>query len=143
MIRFFKIGDEKGIAELEKECFSSPWSEAAVLESHKNNTVFVVFESEGKILGYAGMQEIPPEGFITNVAVTSSARRKNIGSALVEALAEYSREKGISSISLEVRESNLVAQRLYNKTGFKSVGKRRNFYQNPTEDAIIMTLEGF
>ena len=143
MIRFFSQGDEKGIAELEKDCFSHPWSEAAVLESHQNNTLFLLFEEEGRLLGYAGMQTVLSEGNITNVAVTASARKKGVGSALIDALIVYAKEHGISLIALEVRESNLAAKRLYEKKGFSAVGIRKRFYSDPTEDAVIMILEGF
>ena len=143
MIRVFQNGDQKDIAILEKECFSEPWSESAILESSKCGTLFLLFEEEGEVLGYAGMQVIPPEGYITNIAVTSASRGKGIGSALVDALVVFSKEKGIRLISLEVRESNLAAQGLYRKKGFATLGKRKRFYANPTEDAIIMTLEGF
>lgn len=143
MIRVFQNGDQKDIAILEKECFSEPWSETAILESFGMGTVFFVFEEGERILGYAGMQVIPPEGYITNIAVTSASRGQGIGSALVDALVDFSKEKGIRLISLEVRESNLAAQGLYRKKGFAALGKRKRFYANPTEDAIIMTLEGF
>ena len=141
MIREFISGDEKAIAELEKECFSSPWSENALLESYNADTRFFVFSENGKILGYAGLQVVPPEGYVTNIAVTKTARGRGIGKSLVEALIDFGKDRALVFISLEVRQSNLPAISLYTKCGFSEVGKRKNFYQNPTEDAIIMTKE--
>ena len=74
MIRQFESGDEKAIARLERECFSSPWSEDAVLSSLENNTLFFLAEKDGTVVGYSGIQVISPEGYVTNIAVTASAR---------------------------------------------------------------------
>ena len=143
MIRDFLPRDETAIAGLEKECFSEPWSEKAITESLENGTFFFVFEEEGEILGYAGLQIVLDEGYVTNIAVTSKARKKGIGSALTEKIISFGREKKLSFVTLEVRESNLAAISLYEKFGFKTVGKRKNFYTAPSEDALIMTIEGF
>ena len=141
MIREFILGDQKGIAELERECFSSPWSENAVLESYEADTSFFVFLENEKILGYAGLQIVFDEGYVTNIAVTKEARGRGIGKALIETLVNFSKEKSLAFISLEVRESNIPAISLYKKFGFEDKGKRKAFYQSPTEDAIIMTKE--
>lgn len=141
MIREFLPGDEKSIAALETECFSSPWSQSAILQSLNNGTAFIVFEENGKVLGYAGLQMVLDEGYVTNIAVTKSARGRGIGKSLVGALISLAKDKGLAFISLEVRESNTPAISLYTKCGFKDFGKRKNFYQNPTEDAVIMTKE--
>ena len=141
MIRGFVLGDEKDIAALERECFSSPWSEKAVLDSASADTHFFVFEDEGKILGYAGLQTVLDEGYVTNIAVTKTARGRGIGKSLVETLVEFGRKYSLAFISLEVRGSNATAISLYTKCGFYSMGERKNFYQNPAEDAIIMTKE--
>ena len=119
-----------------------PWSEAAILETIENGGFYTVFEQDGRIVGYAGLQIVLDEGYITNVAVTEEFRGRGIGSALIESLKNIALEKGLSFISLEVRRSNNGAIALYKKHGFKQVGERRGFYVNPTEDAIIMTLEG-
>ena len=141
MIREFILGDEKEISALEIECFSSPWSENAVLESYNLNTKFFVFEEKGKILGYAGLQVVLSEGYVTNIAVTKLARGRGIGKALVDALINFGKEQNLAFISLEVRESNIPAISLYKKCDFKDMGKRKNFYQNPREDANILTKE--
>ena len=143
MIRTFEEKDAKAVALLEKECFSEPWSEKAILESYGNSTLFLVYEEEEKILGYAGLQIVLDECYVTHIAVTEKMRGLGIGSRLISALKSRAKQKGLRFISLEVRESNFAAISLYKKQGFVLVGKRRNFYTNPTEDGIIMTLEGF
>ena len=143
MMRCFLPGDEKAIAFLEAECFSQPWSCEAVLDSLENGVLFILYEEEWQILGYAGVQVVLDEGYITNVAVTSSARRKGIGSALISGLLGIKKEKQLSFLTLEVRSSNTAAISLYKKFGFKEVGTRKNFYSAPKEDAVIMTIEDF
>ncbi len=143
MIRAYLPGDEVCIAALEKECFSKPWSENAVLESAKNDTLFFLFEENGKVLGYGGLQVVLDEGYVTNIAVTSKARGRGIGKTVTAALLTAAKEKNLSFVSLEVRVSNTVAISLYEGLGFKTVGKRKNFYAAPKEDALIMTTEGF
>jgi ribosomal-protein-alanine N-acetyltransferase len=143
MIREFQPGDQKGIALLEEECFSSPWSETAITESRNNGTVFVVFEEKGKIIGYAGMGIVLDEGYITNIAVSKNHRNKGIGTALITELKRLAILKELRFITLEVRPSNIAALTLYKKMGFKQAGVRKNFYTSPTEDAILLTIEEF
>ena len=141
MIRKFIPSDEKDIALLERECFSSPWSENAILESASADTSFFVYTENENILGYAGLQIVLDEGYVTNIAVTKEARGRGIGKALVETLVALAKDKSLAFISLEVRESNIPAISLYKKFGFEDKGKRKAFYRHPTEDAIIMTKE--
>ncbi len=143
MIRSFKEGDEVFLSALEQECFSEPWSRQSFLESFANGTVFLLFTEGEKVLGYAGIQTVLDEGYITNIAVTADARRRGVGKALIDGLKAVAEEKALSFITLEVRKSNIPAISLYEKTGFKNTGIRKNFYSAPAEDAIIMTLEGF
>lgn len=137
MIRYFKSGDERKIAEIEKECFSCAWSEQAVLSSANTDCVFVLCEEDGIVKGYAGLQIVLDEGYITNVAVKGSFRRQGIARALMEELIK--KLDTLAFISLEVRESNVAAIGLYQSLGFKEEGKRKNFYAAPKEDALIMT----
>ncbi len=143
MIRDFSPVDVRAVALLEAECFSTPWSEQAILDSYKEGVLFTLAEEEGRVIGYAGLQTVLDEGYITNIAVSRDFRGRGVGSALVERLKEKAREKGLAFISLEVRQSNAAAIALYEKQGFKTVGKRKNFYTAPLEDALIMTIEGF
>ena len=128
-----------GIAELEELCFSLPWSEKALeLLLNDSNVGFVALDKEKRVAAYGGMLCVLDEGQITNIATHPEFRRKGLGERVVSALVEYGSENGLSVISLEVRESNAAAISLYEKPGFLAVGKRKNFYSNPTEDAIVM-----
>lgn len=129
----------KEIANLEKICFSTPWSEQTIADAFKTGTRFFIAEKDNKILGYVGISAILDEGYITNVAVFPEARQQGVASLLLETLFDFAKEKGLSFISLEVRESNMSAISLYKKFGFKTEGKRKNFYSAPKEDALIMT----
>lgn len=129
----------KEIAKLEKECFSTPWSEQTIEDAFKTGTRFFVAEKNNSVLGYVGISAIWDEGYITNVAVFPEVRQQGVASALLNSLFEFAKEKSLSFISLEVRESNNAAISLYQKFGFKTEGKRKNFYSAPQEDALIMT----
>lgn len=127
------------LVELEKECFSDPWSEKALEEELSNpNAVFVVALKNEEVAGYVGMLHILDEGDICNVAVFEKFRRNGIATALLENLLKYAEENKLSFITLEVRESNEAAQIFYEKMGFQKIAMRRNFYENPKEDAYIM-----
>lgn len=139
MIREYRKGDETAIATLEKECFSEPWSSDAIVSSANEGILFFVYESENKIVGYVGLQTVLDEGYITNIAVTSSRRKQGIGKALLENLDNVADSLSLSFISLEVRQSNSSAINLYTKMGYYVDGIRPNFYENPRENAIIMT----
>lgn len=127
------------IAKLEKFCFSEPWSENAIIESFKSGTVFLVAVNGKKVLGYLGIKPVLDEGYITNVAVFPEYRRMGVAKALITALDSLARDKQLSFISLEVRESNAPAISLYEGFGYKNEGIRKNFYRDPKENAIIMT----
>ena len=130
------------IAEIEKLCFSIPWSESSLKEELSNdNARFFVALSGGNIAGYIGAHNILGEVYITNVAVNPFFRRQGIGEALVSYLIEISCGENADFVTLEVRESNEAAHKLYNKKGFSVVGKRKNFYENPREDAVLMTID--
>lgn len=127
------------VAKLEKTCFSQPWSEEGLLESYRHGTRFFVAEEQGRLLGYAGINAVADEGYITNIAVFPAYRRKGVATALLRAIFELAKEKGLSFVSLEVRASNREAITLYEKNGFTEEGRRREFYNAPKEDALIMT----
>ncbi len=129
----------KAIAELEKTCFSEPWSEETILSAFKVGTKFFVAVKNSKVLGYVGISCVIDEGYITNVAVFPEYRRLGVASALLNRVFSMARDENLSFVSLEVRESNFSAISLYEKFGFKTEGKRKGFYSNPLEDALIMT----
>ena len=129
----------KYIAELEKICFSEPWSEDTILSSIASGMQFFTAVENGKVLGYIGISCILDEGYIANVAVYPEARRKGVGEKLIDRVFALASDQKLSFVSLEVRESNTPAISLYEKKGFKTEGRRKNFYKNPTEDALILT----
>lgn len=132
------------IAQIEKQCFSIPWSEQAFEESMSyDHAVFLVALSEetDEITGYIGMYRVFNEGDITNVAVAPEYRGMGIGTKLMKAVIERAKELAIQDIILEVRESNETAIHLYKKMGFEKAGIRKNFYEKPVENAIVMYLK--
>lgn len=139
-IRGAGVEDAAAIARLEAECFSDPWSEAAISESLTDPLyTFTVAEEDG-ILGYIGAFTVAGEVQITNVAVTAAARRRGVGGALLDSLIALARTRGDELLTLEVRASNKNAQALYRSRGFAEVGRRKRFYSHPTEDGILMTF---
>lgn len=130
------------IAALEKECFSHPWSEEMLLDELWNDSaVIITAEGEdGTVLGYAGLQTVLDEGYINNVAVAPDYRRQGVAGELIAAFIRFGKAK-LAFLTLEVRASNTPAIRLYEKYGFAEAGRRKNYYDDPKEDAILMTLE--
>ena len=130
------------IAALEQCCFSDPWSETSVQQECRNPLSFwLVAVEDGKVVGYIGSQSVPPEADVMNLAVAPEYRRKGIGRSLMQALTGFLRTQGIESLFLEVRASNEAAIALYNEFGFSMVGRRKKYYVNPTEDALILRKE--
>ena len=128
-----------GVAELEKICFSQPWSKNSLkLLTNDGIGVGMVCSCDGKICAYGGMMCAIDEGQITNIATHPDYRHRGYGRAIVEALIKYAKNNGLDSISLEVRESNQAAISLYTKLGFKVEGKRKDFYTKPVESALVM-----
>ena len=139
-IREMTESDVLEIAELEKECFSEPWSENALREEFSNETArFFVLRDDEKLLGYIGANNICGEVYITNVAVFFEARGKGYGQSLVKHLLKQGELEKALFVTLEVRESNENAIKLYEKCGFKKIGERKNFYSKPTKNALIYT----
>jgi len=128
-------------ARLERECFSNPWSAKMLAQELINPlAVFIIARIGEESAGYAGMHHVEDEGYIANIAVAEKYRRGGIASAMLEWYIEYARENGLRMLTLEVRESNGPAQRLYAKYGFVREGRRVGYYTNPREDALILTL---
>ncbi|MBR5123749.1 MAG: ribosomal protein S18-alanine N-acetyltransferase [Clostridia bacterium] len=137
-----------GAAELEKLCFSSPWS-ASSLELLTNDgigvgyviTASVAPGAEPTVAAYGGMLITVDEGQITNIAVHPDHRRKGYGAAITRALLRHAKDAKLDSVSLEVRASNTAAIELYKKAGFTEAGRRKGFYTKPTEDALVMVCK--
>ena len=130
------------VARLETLCFSDPWSENSVAGELNNPLAHWLVALEGDtVAGYIGSQTVLDETDMMNVAVHPEHRRKGIAEALVKALVADLQEIGSHALTLEVRASNDGAIALYQKLGFDQVGRRRNYYRNPREDALILRLE--
>ena len=133
------VDDIAQVAEIERQIFSIPWSEKAFRDSmESDNTIYIVAKENNNVAGYAGMYLSFEEGNITNVAVNPLSRRKGIGEKIVRDILNRAYEKGVRDVFLEVRETNSVAIALYEKIGFKEEGIRKNFYDKPRENALIM-----
>ena len=125
------------LAALEKECFSDPWPEDMIGRMREKFTV----AAEGEdLVGYIVLSTVLDEGNIDNVAVSPAYRRRGVADALVLDAVARSREMGLAFLMLEVRAGNEPAIALYRKHGFVDVGRRKNYYEKPREDAILMTL---
>ncbi|MGB9679638.1 MAG: ribosomal protein S18-alanine N-acetyltransferase [Thermoanaerobacteraceae bacterium] len=140
IIRNMTREDVDEVIEIEKLSFSTPWSkEAFITEVTKNSCArYVVAEIDGRVVGYGGFWVVVDEGHITNIAVHPDFRSMEVGTRIMESLIEIAKKSGISAMTLEVRASNIIAQHLYSKFGFKPLGRRKNYYQDNNEDAIIM-----
>ena len=130
------------IAQLEKICFSDPWSEKSVASELNNPLALWLTAVEGeRVTGYIGSQTVMDETDMMNVAVHPDFRRRGIAEALVNELVARLKSRESRSLTLEVRVSNLSAITLYKKLGFSQIGRRKNYYRNPREDALILRKE--
>ena len=134
-------GDTKQLAELDKVCFAVPWSEQAFIDETENELAnYIVAEDNGTVIGYVGYWKVVDEGHITNIAVSPDYRRNGIASKMLSKIIRAAYDDNLYLLTLEVRKSNIAAQRLYKKFGFEPLGERKNYYHLPTENAVIMTL---
>lgn len=144
MIRYDVLRQKyiKDMSEIERECFDDPWSEEMLAGELTNPLAFYVVAADGgRVVGYAGMHKVLDEAYITNIAVTAGFRRRGIASVLIEQMLGECRDCGIDYITLEVREDNTGAQRLYEKHGFEKCGRRIRYYGGTT-DALIYSRYG-
>ena len=140
LIRSMEAMDLPEVAAIEKEAITPPWSEQAFRDSlGLEHTILMTALQDGQVAGYCVCYQSFEEGEITNVAVKKELRGQGIAGKLLEALFLYGRKRGVERFLLEVRAGNAPALHLYEKTGFIRVGTRKNFYEQPVEDAVIMT----
>ena len=131
--------DLERLTDLERECFSVPWSAESLRMLLQDNFIaFCAEDDDGTVQAYAGMMYVLDEGQIVNVATAKAARRRGLAEQLLRRLLEQARQQGITFLSLEVRQGNLPAQELYRKLGFSFAGVRPNYYVKPRENALIM-----
>ena len=142
LIREMKDADLAEVCRIEQEIFSDPWSYEDFEDSYKSeNNTYLIVEVDGRIAGYCGYWGIADEGYIYNVAVREEYRRQQIGYRMLKELILQARDRGITALTLEVRQSNEAARSLYERLGFMKAGIRKDFYTKPKEDAVIMWLK--
>ena len=130
------------VAELEKLCFAMPWSEKSVAGELDNPLALWLVAMEGdRLAGYVGSQTVMDETDMMNLAVAPQFRRQGVGETLVNALTASLKQLGSRCLTLEVRDSNEAARALYGKLGFTEIGRRRGYYRDPREDALILRKE--
>ena len=141
LIRSATLQDVDAIEAIEQECFSRPWTREQLISQlpGEQNAFLVAADADGTVFGYVGMMFVLDEGYISNVAVTGASRRQGIAEALIAALLRTAEKRELAFVTLEVREGNAAAIALYAKHGFVPVGRRKNYYELPREDAILMT----
>ncbi|MCR4922743.1 MAG: ribosomal protein S18-alanine N-acetyltransferase [Lachnospiraceae bacterium] len=131
--------DIDAVCSIEEECFSMPWRREDFLQMIENDHMsYLVVKDAGEIFGGAGIREIVGDIEITNVAIKAEYRNQGYGHMLLQALLEKGRELGGKAFTLEVRISNVAAISVYKDLGFLTEGVRKNFYEKPVEDALIM-----
>lgn len=141
-LRVATIEDKEAIYEIEKACFSVPWSmESITIElTETEQRLYLVAEEDGHIIGYAGAWLVLDEGQITNIAIHPEFRREGYGAMLTRKLIKELFKRGMSEIFLEVRISNVAALTMYRRLGLTVKGVRKNYYTEPVEDAYIMSI---
>ena len=128
------------VVKLEEVTFHIPWTRADFERELNENKMAIYFVAviDEKVVGYAGLWHVVTEGHITNIAILEDYRRMGIGAAFIEKIIQTAKENEMIGITLEVRISNIPAQKLYTKYGFKPEGFRKKYYQDTGEDAVIM-----
>ncbi|MEK4251547.1 ribosomal protein S18-alanine N-acetyltransferase [Paenibacillus sp. FSL W7-1287] len=134
------LDDLPDIMSIEQDSFTTPWTEEAFINELTNNMFaqYMVMEYQGKVIGYGGMWIIVDEAHITNIAILTPYRGQGLGKRLMHELQKTARFLGAVRMTLEVRASNEIAQRLYRRYGFEAAGIRPGYYSDNQEDAVIM-----
>jgi ribosomal-protein-alanine N-acetyltransferase len=139
IIERMSLEDLEDVVQIEKDSFSDPWNLDCFLSDLKNPlAVPLVAKFDDQVVGYTCLWVILDELQIGNIAVEKDFRKKGIGKKLMDQILEEAENNGCHRITLDVRESNLDAIELYKKFGFQKIGKRKNYYRYPTEDALVM-----
>lgn len=138
-LRDMTTGDIPRVVAIERASYTMPWSEATFRGLlRRRDAEMVTAEVDGEVVGYAAFWCVVDQGELGNVAVTAEWRGAGIGARLVDDVLRRAARRGVREVFLEVRPSNTVARRLYEHLGFRPVGRRRNYYQRPLEDAIVL-----
>ncbi|MFR2719095.1 MAG: ribosomal protein S18-alanine N-acetyltransferase [Ruminococcus sp.] len=141
-IREMQLDDLEQVMTIEEANFSVPWTETGFFTFLlREDTLFLVAEEGEKILGYCGVVTVQDEGDITNVAVDKNSQNQGIGKKLLEEMFQRTQKAGVCRLFLEVRAGNAAALHLYEKMGFVQMGIRKNYYEQPVEDGVVMMRE--
>ncbi|MDO4419010.1 MAG: ribosomal protein S18-alanine N-acetyltransferase [Ruminococcus sp.] len=141
IIRRMTNADIPFAAEIEKKCFVHPWSEQSIeSELIRGKSVFLMAFDDEIPIGYVGLSTVLDEGYMGNLAVIEAYRRRGMGKALMKELIRECKAMDLAFVTLEVRASNTPAIKLYEALGFVQVGCRKNYYKEPLEDALLLTL---
>ena len=144
LVRRATVTDLAEVVELERRCYSDPWPPTSFAGLPDNPSVFFVVAlagRDGPVTGFAIAWQVLDEAELANLAVAPASRRAGVGTALLDAVLENSRQHSVNRVYLEVRESNTAARQLYASRGFEEVGRRRRYYRSPEEDALILRRE--
>ncbi|PYP14388.1 MAG: ribosomal-protein-alanine N-acetyltransferase [Gemmatimonadetes bacterium] len=137
-MRSARLGDVPAVHAIEQKVFADPWSTQDFRDCLASDALFLVAEVAGEVGGYVVALDAADEGEILNLAVAPGGRRIGLGRALVEAILGVLKDRDVSHVYLEVRESNAPARALYAAQGFREVGRREAYYRRPVEDAIVL-----
>lgn len=139
-LRPMRDADIDQVLEVERQSFSVPWSRQAFEMELRDNDLayYLVAEDVGRVVGYGGMWLVIDEAHVTNIALLPAYRGRRLGEKLLQALMDVAAAAGARRMTLEVRESNIIAQRLYTRLGFVVQGRRRGYYSDMGEDALVM-----
>lgn len=143
VIRRMDVQDVDAVVAIELATFPTPWSRDAFMSELTRNVAarYLVAEIDGQVIGYAGAWLILDESHITNIAIAEAWRGHGYGRRLTEGLLQYLSNLGAVYATLEVRVSNERAQNLYTSLGFVTAGKRKRYYEDNGEDALLMVCE--
>lgn len=143
IIRRMTLADVPRVHEIELATFHTPWSYQSFVDEMTTNKCarYIVAEEDGRVIAYAGAWLVFDEGHITNIAVDSAARGRGVGACATRALMQYAANMGVQYMTLEVRKSNLVAQRMYKSLGFIELGVRKRYYEDNGEDAYLLVCQ--
>ena len=138
-IRNMTLDDIESVFEIEKSIFSIPWSKKSFESTiSSKDTIYIVATIDEKIVGYLGIYILCDQSDISNVCVHKYYRRMHIAEAMLSYIFDRAKSNNVKEITLEVRESNVAAISLYEKMGFKEIGIRKNYYQKPLENGLLM-----
>lgn len=143
LCRRMTLEDVDAVYAIEQATFSTPWSRQSFVDEMTTNKCarYVVAEENGRVIAYAGAWLVFEEGHITNIAVQAEERGRGVGTAVTRALMQYAANMGVQYLTLEVRKSNLAAQKMYKSLGFLELGVRKRYYEDNGEDAYLMVCQ--